>query len=168
MKLKRLFCLFGIMATMQGHAYDFDVNGIYYNKTGDNTVEVTFVESGEGNADFYYGTVTIPNRVSKDGITYTVTAIGWNAFNHCTNLTKVNIGENVTSIGSWAFAFCSSLTSITLPSGVTSIGDNAFSVCSSLTSIALPSAVTSIGEQSFSGCSNLKSLFVSSETSPAR
>ena len=166
MKLKRLFCLFGIMATMQGHAYDFDVNGIYYNKTGDNTVEVTFVESGEGNADFYYGTVTIPNRVSKDGITYTVTAIGWNAFNHCTNLTKVNIGENVTSIGSWAFAFCSSLTSITLPSGVTSIGDDAFHSCISLTSIALPSAVTSIGEQSFSGCSNLKSLFVSSETPP--
>lgn len=143
---KLISCVLALMGSIiTVRAYDFDQNGVYYNITDATakTVEVTYVENGSGNADFYYGTVTVPNRVSKDGVTYTVTAIGNSAFIHCANLTSVNFGENVTSIGLLAFSGCSSLTSITLPS-----------------------SVTSIGEHSFSGCSNLKSLFVSSETPP--
>ena len=142
---KLILCLLALLGSITVHAYDFDQNGVYYNITDATakTVEVTFVEEGKGNADFYYGTVTVPNRVAKDGVTYTVTAIGDYAFNNCANLTSINIGDNVTDIGYGAFQDCSSLTSITLPSGI-----------------------TSIGEHSFYGCGNLKSLFVSSETPP--
>ena len=161
MKLRKLIlCLLALLGSIMVHAYDFDQNGVYYNITDATakTVEVTFVEDGEGNADFYYGTVTVPNRVAKDGVTYTVTAIGVYAFNNCANLTSVNIGDNVTDIGYGAFEGCSSLTSITLPSGLTSIGSTAFRSCSSLTSITLPSGITTIGDWAFHGCSSLTSI----------
>ena len=134
-----------MLASLQGHAYDFDVNGIYYNKTGDSTVEVTYVENGAGNSDFYSGSITIPRRVSKDNVTYTVTAIGDYAFRSCGELTGVSIPDVVTSIGSYAFSGCKKLGAVSLPSSVTTIGDCAFYGCCSLTSMTFPEGVQSIG-----------------------
>ena len=101
-------CLLAFLGNMAVHAYDIDQNGIYYNITDADaqTVEVTYVEDGEGNADFYYGNVTIPKRFSKDGTIYTVTAIGIHAFNHCSHMTSVTIPESVTSIGRGGFEYC--------------------------------------------------------------
>jgi len=74
-----------------------------------------------------------------------VTAIGYEAFKNCSNLTSVTLGNSVTSIYYGAFAQCSNLTSIVIPDSVTSIGDYAFYDCSNLTSIVIPNSVTSIG-----------------------
>lgn len=132
-----LLCLLALLGSITAHAYDLDMNGVYYNITDADAknVEVTYVENGEGNADFYYGSVTIPRRFSKDGVTYNVTAIGANAFTQCTSLTAVTIPTSVTSIGGGAFYGCSSLTSIAIPSSVTSIGNEAFKGCTSLTAV---------------------------------
>ena len=152
MKKRLAMCLLAcLMTSIPTWAYDFELNGVYYNITDANakTVEVTYVENDFGNSDFYYGAITIPKRISKDNVTYDVTSIGNLAFIHCKSLTSVTIPNSVTSIGCDAFSY-SSLTSITIPNSVTSIGTQAFLLCSSLTSITIPNSVTYIGSNAFS------------------
>jgi hypothetical protein len=79
-----------------------------------------------------------------------VTSIGAGAFQGCSGLTSVTIGNSVTSIGPGAFADCSGLTSVTIDNSVTSIGAGAFYSCSSLASITC-NAITAptIGSNTF-------------------
>ncbi|MBQ2386113.1 MAG: leucine-rich repeat domain-containing protein [Bacteroidales bacterium] len=65
---------------------------------------------------------------------------------------------SVTSIEEWAFYNCSSLTSVTLPNSVASIGNDAFYKCSSLTSISIGNSLTYIGYDAFYNCSSLNTL----------
>lgn len=141
-------------------AYDFEVDGIYYNKLSDGNVEVTY-QNGKFAASDYIGTVTIPSTVTYDGATYTVTKIGDAAFWQCDSLNQVTIPGTVVTIGSNAFAGCEGLTSIEIPSSVTTIDWSAFSWCKGLTSITLPNSVTSLGSYVFSSCSNLKTVKLS-------
>ena len=67
-----------------------------------------------------------------------ITRIYQNAFEGCTGLTSITIGNGVTSIGYKAFYDCSGLTSVTIPNSVKSIGSSAFSGCSSLENITIP------------------------------
>jgi len=65
--------------------------------------------------------------------------IGDNAFEGCSGLASVTIGNGVTCIDNYAFYGCSGLTSVTIPNSVTSIGSSAFSCCYGLTSISVTS-----------------------------
>ena len=87
-----------------------------------------------------------------------VTSIGRYAFDGCSGLTSVTIGNGVTSIGYYAFYNCSGLTSITIPNSVTSIDSYAFGGCSGLTSVTIGNGVTSIGDYAFSGCWELTTV----------
>jgi hypothetical protein len=111
-------------------ATSFEVDGILYTATTDNTVAVTAKDGG------YTGEIVIPPTVTCEvnGATYSVTSIGSDAFEYCSSLTDITIPNSVTSIGFGAFHYCSSLTSITIPNSVTFIGYWAFDGCSSLTS----------------------------------
>ena len=109
-------------------AYDAEIDGIYYNFSGDEAT-VTY-----GDTD-YTGAVTIPSSVTHNGSSYSVTSIGEEAFYRCYGLTSVTIGNSVTSIGYEAFLGCYGLTSVTIGSGVTSIGNDAFGYCSGLTDV---------------------------------
>ena len=143
--------LFALLATTTLWAYDFQSGDLYFNITSDTTVEVTY--QYEWSSDNYAGltTATIPETVTYNGTTYSVTSIGNYAFQYCTSLTSVTIPNSVASIGGSAFHDCSSLTSISIPNSVTSIGNSAFGYCSSLTSITIPNSVTSIGSWAFHG-----------------
>ena len=145
-----------LLCSATASAYDFEVDGIYYKilSSSDLTVEVN---SGDNK---YSGEVIIPSTVSYKSKTLTVTSIGDYAFNGCSGLTSVTIGNSVTRIGEGAFGYCSSLTSITIPNSVTSIGRSAFRDCSRLTSITIPNSVKSIGERAFNGCSGLTSVTI--------
>ena len=70
-------------------------------------------------------------------IPYGVTSIGGSAFEGCTSLTSVTIGDSVTSIGNYAFSGCRTLASVAIPSGVTSIGKGAFIGCDSLATLTV-------------------------------
>jgi len=96
--------------------------------------------------------ITIPNSV---------TSIGENVFNSCTNLASVSFPTNTafTTINGAAFSGCSSLTSITIPNSVSSIENNAFQMCTSLTSITIPNSVTRIAEGAFDNCNLLSSVY---------
>ena len=64
-----------------------------------------------------------------------VTRIGDRAFNSCTSLTNVTIGNKVTSIGNVVFQGCTGLTTVTIGNSVTSIGSSAFKDCTGLTAV---------------------------------
>ena len=50
--------------------------------------------------------LTIPGTISVDSTTYNVTSIDEYAFEECTALTSVTIGNNVTSVLKFAFLKC--------------------------------------------------------------
>ena len=108
----------------------------------------------------YSGDIVIPETTVHDGRTYTVTAIDSNAFNECTELTSVSIGNSVTSIGYSAFSRCANLTSINFGNSVTYIGPLAFYRCTGLTSIFLPNSLTTIDYDAFESCSGLTSISI--------
>ena len=83
------------------------------------------------------GTLNIPATVTINGIEYSVTSIGENAFENCDNLQSVTIPNSVTNIDDEAFRRCTSLQSVTIPESVTSIGNGAFAECSSLQSVTI-------------------------------
>ena len=160
--LKHLFTALLLLCATVATAYDFAADGIYYSITDatNKTVEVTFKGTSYNEYSHEYtGSVVIPESVtSYNGITYSVTSIGYGAFCGCSSLTSVVIGNSVTSIGNSAFSGCSSLTSVEIPSSVTSIGKYAFSGCSGLTSVVIGNSVTSIGNSAFYCCTGLTSV----------
>jgi len=116
--LKLMMVALGMLLSVNANAYDVEVDGIYYNVVKKGKVaEVTSGDSG------YTGVVVIPESFSYDGVTYSVTSIGGEAFEGCSGLTSVTIGNSVTSIGDGAFYECSGLTSVNIPNSVTSIGE---------------------------------------------
>ena len=114
----------------------------------------------------YSGNITVPEKITDEGVEYTVTSFANGCFSNCKSLTSVSIPSSVTSIGSWCFAYCEELKSITIPSSVTSLGEVCFNSCKSLTSISIPSSVTSLGDHCFVGCSGLAKITCKNPTPP--
>ena len=107
-------------------AYDFEVDGIYYDRKSDGTVEVTFKDT---NYESYSGNVVIPETVSYNNVNYTVASIGSRAFYDCSGLTGIEIPNTITKIGSEAFYDCLFLTEIEIPQSVAEIAVTAFNFC---------------------------------------
>ena len=142
-----------MLLAIPSYAYDFEVDGLCYNKLSNNQVEITYKEYYGGS---YSGTLIIPSKVTCNGVTYNVTSIGNSAFYKCTGLTgSLSIPNSITSIGKDAFRECSGFNgSLTIGSSVTSIGEYAFYECTKITgSLSIPSSVTSIGKSAFEYCS---------------
>ena len=83
------------------------------------------------------GSVTIPSSVTNGGTTYSVTAIGNDAFYKCSSLTSATIPTSVTSIGNTVFFGCTSFASLAIPASVTSIGSQVFTNCPSLATMTV-------------------------------
>ena len=130
--------------------YDFKVDGICYNKTSSNTVEVTSRGPLENR---YTNGLTIPKTITVSGTTYTVNAIGEQAFLNCYDLTDVSLNVNIKTIGKFAFAGCTKMTNVfSVPSGLTSIDYSAFLKCYALKSFNLPNNLKTIGNKAFEEC----------------
>ena len=179
--MKKLFTLLLALIASAGMMYaSVEINGIAYifNET-DRTADVT------SKSPMYSGDVIIPSSVTYNGINYNVTSIGGflgHAFQNCTGLTSVTIGDRVTSIGDGAFNGCTGLRTINIPDNVQQLGwrtfigctglesvtigsgvkklDGTFSDCTGLTSITIPNTVDTIIEP-FSGCANLTAIHIS-------
>ncbi|MDE6041782.1 MAG: leucine-rich repeat domain-containing protein, partial [Muribaculaceae bacterium] len=137
------------------------INGIEYEvvfgggTNGKDVVRVNGAEDASGN-------VTIPETVTLNGKTYSVTIIAPEAFKDNTGITSITVPGSVKNIGESAFRGCSQLTNINIGRGVTNIDANVFEGCTSLTEVILPSTLTSLGENAFTGSSVTKVLLPSS------
>ena len=104
-------------------------------------------------------TLEIPQSLTVNETTFTVTGIaGGGACKDRTDYTKVILPETLTSIGDDAFNGCSNVAEINLDN-VTVYGDNAMKGCSSLTIHADFHNVTSIGSGAFQN-SGLQSVWL--------
>ena len=181
---KYVAIVFAIMMCANVFAYDFQVDGIYYEIDFEDNTNVGVTNSGGTNS--YSGSVIIPSTVFYNGLTYTVTFIGTSAFEGCTGLTSITIPESIAIMGGHAFAGCTNLTTINynaqncsgpgfsgpdnwLCGHITTvnIGNNVEYIPpyfvffeSNLTSITIPNSVTSIGYDAFYGCTGLTSVTI--------
>lgn len=162
MNRKSLFftcCLFLVFCSQAG-AYDFELDGIYYNliNHGDGGVEVTYKEEY---GPTYIGNIVIPSQIRYNYMDLEVTAIGDKAFAYCVNLRSVKLPDGMKTIGEEAFAGCEMLSTITLPPALTKIGNYAFNGCLGLQSLTIPKSVIDIGYyDTFSYCPSLSSITV--------
>ncbi|MBR7029863.1 MAG: leucine-rich repeat protein [Prevotella sp.] len=106
------------------------------------------------------GFVAVPVSLTREGYTYTVTAIQGGVFENCKELTKVILPNTITELPDETFKGCSALTSVTLPTSLKRIGKSAFEE-SGITSINIPSTVTSLGISAFKNCKSLTSISLS-------
>ena len=190
MKKRLKFLVAMVFATLLSanvFAYDFVVNGIYYNINSDGTTVSVTYENTSYNS--YSGNVTIPTTVTYNGTTYSVTTIGESAFEGCTGLTSITIPESIAIMGGQAFAGCTNLTTINYNAqncsgpGFSGGQYNWLYVCGhittvnignnveyippyfvarepNLTSITIPNSVTSIGWDAFLRCTGLTSVTI--------
>ena len=169
--------------SVHSKAYDFMVDGIYYDLLSAKTCEVV---KGEGYAS---ECITIPKTVTFAGEDYEVVGIGADAFYNQTSIKTVYIPASISEIGIETFMHCYGLTSIvvddlnpiyssyegalfnksrsklilvpsgkaeySIPNNVKKIGENAFYLCKSLKRIFIPMGVTSIDANAFAGCDSL-------------
>ena len=108
MKTSLLFqSLSFIVALLLPHyatAIEFKVDDLYYSINSDST-SVTVASPPYGNP-YDFGDLVIPETVSYNGSSYSVTDIGNSAFEGCSSMTSVTIPNSVISIGSTAFWQC--------------------------------------------------------------
>lgn len=148
-----------VLSSMSILAYDFEVDGIYYNIISESnlTVEVTYPSREIGMGGYHYkcyysGDISIPNNVTYNNAIYTVIRIGSYAF----------ATDNTSSYE----VYFTRLKSIKLPSTLTSIGELAFWTCRALTVVSIPETVTIIENNAFAGCNSVGTFFVQSSIPP--
>ena len=185
-----LLLLLSIVADVASAYQTYYIDGVFYNFINDEAAVTYKPKNGIAGHLPYHDAVVIPESVTYNGKTYSVTSIGERAFYGCSRLTSITIPNSVTSIGENAFRECYNLISVTLNSNtivsenrdsnssmktifgeqvaeyvignsVKSIGYYAFFDCSVLTSITIGSNVTSIERYAFFRCSGLTSVTIS-------
>lgn len=138
------------------YAYDFEVDGIYYNILSEEnkTCGVT------RNANDYKGAINIPERVAYNNEEYIVTYICNYAFAHCSELTAISLPNTIDSIGDWAFDEAG-ISEITIPKFVKKIGLFCFDDCANLCTVCY-NAINCKVNSSFA-CEKIKTVTVGAE-----
>ena len=100
--LRALFLSLAVLLSLPMLAVEVEIDGINYD-LDDEAKRATVIRGG---LNYNYGEVVIPESVEHEGTAYSVTSIGSSAFESCSGLTSVTIGNGVTSIGDRAFYYC--------------------------------------------------------------
>ena len=96
-----------------GSVGTIEVDGFFYKDYGTASLELIPDPSG---AKKYSGDITIPGKVTYEGIEFTVESIGARMFNGNDELKSVTIEPGVREIGAYAFSGCENLEKVVLPS----------------------------------------------------
>lgn len=133
----------------------FCYKGIYYRATSDSTLMV--VEPKETSREL---DLIIPERVTHNGHTYTVTSIDSNAYSKCKNLVALTLPESIDSIYYRAFDSCGNISNVYIPDNVTYLAQDALRDCDKLTAVRLPSNIDRLSRGLFSLCDGLEEIDV--------
>lgn len=172
--------LLGCLAFNYALAYDFSATykdnvEIFYSINPDGkSVTVTY-----GNSIYECDSISIPQEVHNEGNTYTVTAIGTEAFMRSrirgmvlpntieeiqsdafyqSEIMYLNYPKNLKYIRNRAFGDCN-IRKGDLPENLSIIEASAFAQ-SRITSLHLPASLTKIGEGAFGGCNSITSVVI--------
>ena len=145
-------CLFSIVTLA------VDIDGVDYTLTESNSGNTATVSIA--NKKMTTKDVVIPQTVTYDGKTYTVTTVARQAFEANTSIETLVIEADLGATGLKGFAFsqCSNLKQVTLPNSLTVIPERCFKQCTSLTELILPSNLQEIGSCAFWKCTGLLSI----------
>ena len=89
-----------------------------------------------------------------------IQAIGSNSFANCYRLSIIDIPASVKTIGAYAFSNCTNAIHINIANGVEAIGASAFANCSTVATLTIPDSVISMDEKALSNMSSLTSLII--------
>ena len=115
---QRLFLAIAMLMTFCLHANadadvcDFSKDGIFYKIQSDGSVHVWYEDGSSWDPCYTLGCYVIPETVTYEGTTYTVTGIGHTAFYGCTNVNYVSLPKTIKNIEYRAFVGCTSLENI--------------------------------------------------------
>lgn len=171
--------LLALMTANMASAYEyFEVDGIYYLSNGSEAI-VSPRSLNAINPSHYYGDIVIPETVTNNGVTYTVTTIGDKAFYQCSNLTSIHLPKTIKRFeGQNCFAGCGNLSVVEIESleswcsidfeitngydyshsNPLSYAHNLYINGEPLTELVIPDGVTRIGKSAFCRLSSLTRL----------
>jgi hypothetical protein len=143
----------------------FKVKELTY-EVNDDLNSVSVIANRDGLSS--HGSVIVPEVVSYQDITYTVSKIGEFAFAYSRHLLSVYLPDSVISIGQGAFCGCTALKRVRLSKSLIAIRENCFSDCLAITKISIPESVLYLDDFSFAYCVSLhKVLFKNKSFKPS-
>lgn len=178
MKTRFITSIIAILAFVSAKATTFEVNGIWYTVTSDQTVRLVPEPSASGSGtsfiirNVYEGDIVIPETVTYDGVEYTVTEVENGTFKDSPKLTSVSMPATVIDLGETPFSACGKLNTITVAAdnpaytivdGV--LYDKAITTllgCPGMKNgaIVVPETVTTIARSAFHGCAHITSVAI--------
>lgn len=133
----------------------YEVNGINYVILNETSVMVYDTKTEPT------GDLELPQTVTIEGKTYTLTALDAVSFKDCAKITSVKLPATIDSIGYQAFNGCTALKSINLQdTKLRELQVSTFLSCKSLESIIIPATVVEIGTNPFMETLSLKGITV--------
>lgn len=162
-----------VLCSISAAAYDFMVDSIAYNIVNETEVAVTSENSASPSYSQLNAAV-IPETVTHQGITYTVTSIGKNAFREAAALMSVTIPPTITTVSDSAFYKCNTLAEVHIASleswcniSFARSIDNPiyyahrlFLNDQEITDLVIPEGVTEIKDYAFMFCKSLTSVII--------
>lgn len=129
-----------------------------------NTYKVTKSAIKNGTVEFIKvnksaRSITIPDTITVNGVTYKVTSVAKNVFKNNKKLKKVTIGKNISKINANTFSGCKNLKTVTVKSTqIETVGRNAFKGINPKAKIKVPKSKLAKYKKLFKGKGQRKTV----------
>ncbi len=111
--------------------------------------------------------ISFQGKATLEDLTVNTPSIAEQAYQGCTGIKNLILGNRVNEIANEAFSGCTGLTELIIPDNVTMIRNSAFSGCTALTSVTLGRGLTRMAGDIFKECANIKSIYCYPTTPPS-
>ena len=125
---------FSLFLSMSAYAVDVTKNGINY------TLDVSSRTAKVAGSSLE--NVVVPETIYYDGVTYTVTAIGYNAFRDNKTIVSIKTGNTIKTLEEGAFSGASNLQKVDFNNALEHIDDWCFNKCINLKYLVLPKTIS--------------------------